>query len=159
MLLKKVNNEVEAEDLTIEAFGKAFSNLQQYTPDFAFSTWLFKIANNNYIDSVRKQNCRVSSVDVYIRDEENEIQSIEFPTSLLNPEERLIKEQKAELLKSIVKQLNPLYSDLIKLRYYKEMSYIEISEELNIPIGTVKARLHRSRELLEAMLILQEKNL
>ncbi len=159
MLLKKVNNEVDAEDLTIESFGKAFSSLHQYTPDFAFSTWLFKIANNNYIDSVRKQNCRVASVDVYIRDEENEIQSIEFPTSLLNPEERLIKEQKAELLKSIVKQLNPLYSDLIKLRYYKEMSYIEIAEELNIPIGTVKARLHRSRELLESMLTLQEKNL
>jgi len=151
MLLKKVNNEIDAEDLTIEAFGKAFNGIHQYTPDFAFSTWLFKIANNNCIDFLRKQKKKTYPIDAYIHDEENR-QSVDVATTLLDPEERLIKDQKAEMLKDIIRQLKPRYSTLIKLRYYREMSYAEISEELDIPLGTVKAQLFRSRELLQAML-------
>jgi RNA polymerase sigma-70 factor (ECF subfamily) len=158
MLLKKVNNEIDAEDLTIEAFGKAFNSIHQYTPNFAFSTWLFKIANNNCIDFLRKQKKKTYPIDTYIHDEENR-QSVDVATTLLDPEERLIKDQKAEMLKDIIRQLKPRYSTLIKLRYYREMSYAEISEELDIPLGTVKAQLYRSRELLQAMLKPDVKNM
>jgi RNA polymerase sigma-70 factor (ECF subfamily) len=158
MLLKKVSNEIDAEDLTIEAFGKAFNNIHQYTPTFAFSTWLFKIANNNCIDFLRKQKKRTYSIESYTYDE-YERQPVEVPTTLLDPEERMIKDQKAELLKDVIKQLKPRYSTLIKLRYYREMSYAEIAEELDIPLGTVKAQLYRSRELLQAMLKPSEKSI
>ncbi|MDA3911487.1 MAG: sigma-70 family RNA polymerase sigma factor [Bacteroidales bacterium] len=158
MLLKKVNNEIDAEDLTIEAFGKAFNNIHQYTPNFAFSTWLFKIANNNCIDFLRKQKKKTYPIDAYIHDDENR-QSVDVATTLLDPEERLIKDQKAEMLKDIIRQLKPRYSTLIKLRYYREMSYAEIAEELDIPLGTVKAQLYRSRELLQAMLKPDVKNM
>ncbi len=158
MLLKKVNNEIDAEDLTIEAFGKAFNNIHQYTPSFAFSTWLFKIANNNCIDFLRKQKKKTYPIGAYVHDEENR-QSVDVPTTLLDPEERMIKDQKAEMLKDIIRQLKPRYSTLIKLRYYREMSYAEIAEELDIPLGTVKAQLYRSRGLLQAMLKPKVKNL
>ncbi|MEA1874509.1 MAG: sigma-70 family RNA polymerase sigma factor [Bacteroidota bacterium] len=158
MLLKKVNNEIDAEDLTIEAFGKAFNNIHQYTPAFAFSTWLFKIANNNCVDFLRKQKKKTYPIDAYYHDEENRY-TVDVATTLLDPEERLIKDQKAEMLKDIIRQLKPRYSTLIKLRYYREMSYAEISEELDIPLGTVKAQLFRSRELLQAMLKPDMKNM
>jgi RNA polymerase sigma factor (sigma-70 family) len=157
MLLKKVSNEIDAEDLTIEAFGKAFNNLHQYTPQFAFSTWLFKIANNNCIDFLRKQKNKTYPLDAFMDDDN--FQTIELPSTILDPEERVIKDEKAEWLKGIIKELKPRYSNLIKLRYYKEMSYQEIAEELDIPIGTVKAQLYRSRELLYAMLKPTAKNL
>ncbi len=158
MLLKKVNNEIDAEDLTIEAFGKAFNSIHQYTPQYAFSTWLFKIANNNCIDFLRKQKNKTYPLESFVQDDENN-HGIDVATTLLDPEERLIKDQKAEWLKDIIRQLKPRYSTLIKLRYYKEMSYAEISEELNIPLGTVKAQLYRSRELLQAMLQTNVKNI
>lgn len=158
MLLKKVNNEIDAEDLTIEAFGKAFNSIHQYTPKYAFSTWLFKIANNNCIDFLRKQKNKTYPLESFVQDDENS-HGIDVATTLLDPEERLIKDQKAEWLKDIIRQLKPRYSTLIKLRYYKEMSYAEISEELNIPLGTVKAQLYRSRELLQAMLQTNVKNI
>jgi RNA polymerase sigma-70 factor (ECF subfamily) len=158
MLLKKVNNEIDAEDLTIEAFGKAFNNIHQYTPKFAFSTWLFKIANNNCIDFLRKQKNKTYTLESFSNDYDSN-STLEIASTILDPEERIIKNQKAEFLKSIILQLKPRYSTLVKLRYYKEMSYHEIAEELDIPIGTVKAQLFRSRELLHAMLKPKVKNL
>ena len=67
MLLKMVNNKDDAEDLTIEAFGKAFNSLKQYTPNYAFSTWLFKIASNNCIDFLRKKKKKIMSIDNSIK--------------------------------------------------------------------------------------------
>lgn len=158
MLLKKVSSEMDAEDLTIEAFGKAFNSLGQYTPHYAFSTWLYKIANNNCIDYLRKKKNRIYPVDNK-RDGEESNSLNEVPSSILDPEERVIKEQKAEMLKAIVKNLKPRYSHLIQLRYYEELSYEEIAQKLEIPIGTVKAQLFRARELLHAMLKLSYKNM
>jgi len=146
MLLKMVNNASDAEDLTIEAFGKAFKNLEQYTPNFAFSTWLFKIASNNCIDFIRKKRIDHISLDREIGDKDRASNIIlaEVP----DPEEDLIKKQKAKLLRSIVTTLKPRYRELVELRYFKEFSYEEIADELNLPLGTVKAQLFRARELL-----------
>ncbi len=146
MLLKMVNNASDAEDLTIEAFGKAFKNLEQYTPNFAFSTWLFKIASNNCIDFIRKKRIDHISLDREIGDKDraSNIIMAEVP----DPEEDLIKKQKAKLMRSIVTTLKPRYRDLVELRYFKEFSYEEIADELNLPLGTVKAQLFRARELL-----------
>jgi RNA polymerase sigma factor (sigma-70 family) len=146
MLLKMVNNPSDAEDLTIEAFGKAFKNISQYTPNYAFSTWLFKIATNNCIDFIRKKKINNISLDQSTSHEDSAPMTI--PTDTLDPEENLISQQKVVLLRSVVAKLKPRYRKLIELRYFHEYSYEEISEELELPIGTVKAQLFRARELL-----------
>ena len=146
MLLKMVNNPSDAEDLTIEAFGKAFKNLDQYTPTYAFSTWLFKIASNNCIDFIRKKRGNLISLDQNHEDQESVSSSIQSGT--LDPEEDLIKKQKVKLMHTVVTKLKPRYRRLIELRYFKEYSYEEIAQELDLPIGTVKAQLFRARELL-----------
>lgn len=146
MLLKMVNNPIDAEDLTIEAFSKAFKNIEQYTPNFAFSTWLFKIASNNCIDFIRKK--RGSHISIDQGQEEQDTISDAIQASTLDPEENLIKQQKVALTRTIVTKLKPRYRRLIVLRYFKEYSYEEIAEELDLPIGTVKAQLFRARELL-----------
>jgi RNA polymerase sigma factor (sigma-70 family) len=146
MLLKMVNNPSDAEDLTIEAFGKAFRNIDSYTPKFAFSTWLFKIATNNCVDFIRKKQASPTPFDNLQDSLENA--TINIQSDLPDPEESLINLQKIAVLKEIVSQLKPRYKNLIELRYYKELSYEEISSELNLPIGTVKAQLYRAKTLL-----------
>ncbi len=148
MLLKMVNNPSDAEDLTIEAFGKAFKNISQYTPNFAFSTWLFKIATNNCIDFIRKKRGNTVSLDQSVDEEENVTPSASIQSDSMDPEENLIKQQKVGLMREVVSKLKPRYRKLVELRYFNEFSYDEISQELELPIGTVKAQLFRARELL-----------
>ena len=151
MLLKMVNNASDAEDLTIEAFGKAFRSLDTYTPKFAFSTWLFMIATNNCIDYIRKKQASPTRLD----QTQDAVDSItaNIQSDLPDPEEMMINRQKIDTLRQVVEQLNPRYRKLINLRYYKEYSYEEISLELKIPIGTVKAQLFRAKTLLYNILI------
>lgn len=151
LLLKMVYNSSDAEDLTIEAFGKAFRNLDSYTPNFAFSTWLFKIATNNCIDFIRKKQSYPTPFD-YLQDNMDNV-TLNMQSDLPDPEESLINHQKISALKDIINQLKPRYKRLIDLRYYKEYSYEEISKELNLPIGTVKAQLYRAKTLLYNILI------
>jgi RNA polymerase sigma factor (sigma-70 family) len=151
MLLKMVNNPYDAEDLTIEAFGKAFRNLDSYTPKFAFSTWLFKIATNNCVDFIRKKQVSPTPLD-HLQDSLDNV-TVNIQSDMPDPEESLINHQKIAALKDIVSQLKPRYKKLIELRYYKEYSYEEISSELNLPIGTVKAQLYRAKTLLYNILI------
>lgn len=146
MLLKMVNNASDAEDLTIEAFGKAFKNINQYAPNYAFSTWLFKIATNNCIDFIRKKKANHVSLDQSNDEHERATKDIQAPVP--DPEETLINNQKIKLMRSLVSKLKPRYRKLIELRYFSELSYEEIAEELELPIGTVKAQLFRARELL-----------
>lgn len=146
MLLKMVNNKNDAEDLTIEAFGKAFKNIEQYTPNYAFSTWLFKIATNNCIDFIRKKKANIISIDN--TEDSSEMSSPSLQSNTLDPEADMIKNQKVTLMRSVVHKLKPRYRNLIELRYFKEYSYEEIANELNLPLGTVKAQLFRARELL-----------
>lgn len=148
MLLKMTNNKDDAEDLTIEAFGKAFKKLEQYTPEYAFSTWLFKIASNNCIDFIRRKKQRVYSLDKEFNDEAGTEMAAKIPSDSLDPEEEMIRTQKIIILRGLVDRLKPHYRILIELRYFKEYSYDEIAEELNLPLGTVKAKLFRARDLL-----------
>jgi len=148
MLLKMTNNKDDAEDLTIEAFGKAFKKLDQYTPNYAFSTWLFKIASNNCIDFIRKKKHHLISLDKEYQDEAGTELAQRVPSEVLDPEEELIKSQKIKIMRNVVDKMKPHYRILIELRYFKEFSYEEIAQELNIPLGTVKAKLFRARDLL-----------
>jgi len=148
MLLKMVNNSSDAEDLTIEAFGKAFKNINQYTPKYAFSTWLFKIATNNCIDFIRKKRGNTISLDQSMTDNDNLTPSSSIQSDTPDPESHLISQEKIMMMRDVVAKLKPRYRKLVELRYFKEFSYDEISTELDLPIGTVKAQLFRARELL-----------
>jgi RNA polymerase sigma factor (sigma-70 family) len=148
MLLKMVRNKNDAEDLTIEAFGKAFKRLKQYTPTFAFSTWLFKIATNNCIDFIRKQKMKMTSIDETFENQDGESVSMDLKAELKDPEEKFIYEQRKKLMRDVVDNLKPRYKRLVELRYFEEYSYDEIAAEMDLPLGTVKAQLHRAREVL-----------
>ena len=146
-LMRMVHNTDDAEDLTIEAFGKAFINLDKYTPDYAFSTWLFKIAVNNGIDFIRKKKLKTQSLD----DEFDAIiqgMSERLRTSVPDPEEQFIREQRIRLVREILNALSPKYKLLVELRYLDELSYEEIAVKLQMPLGTVKATLFRARDIL-----------
>jgi len=148
MLLKMVNNKDDAEDLTIEAFGKAFKKLHQYTPNYAFSTWLFKIASNNCIDFIRKRKKNTFSINKTLENDEGSELEIDLKSDALDPEQTFMREQKIQIMHEVVKTLKPRYRTLVELRYFKEYSYEEIAEHLDIPLGTVKAQLFRAREFL-----------
>ena len=148
MLYEKVGDQELAKDLTIEALGKAFKKLHLYTPDFAFSTWLYTVARNNCIDYLRKHKLPTISIDKMMLDEDGKRNTFDLKSNDPNPEKMMIKKQRIAILRQIVNQLKPKYRDLVKLRYFKELSYEEIAETLEVPLGTVKAQLHRSREQL-----------
>ena len=152
MLLKMVNNKDDADDLTIEVFGKAFKSLHQYTPNFAFSTWLFKIATNNCIDFMRKKRVNYS-LDKPMDNEEGTGMSINIKADDPDPEQHIIKKEKVKMMREVVDKLKPHYKQLVEMRYFEELSYEEISKILNLPIGTVKAQLFRARELLQHILM------
>ena len=148
MILKMVRNVDDAEDLTIEAFAKAFKNLHRFKKDYTFSTWLFRIATNNSIDFIRKKRLETMSLNTSYQDESGENVTIDVQDKNPNPQEEAIKSQKKELVQMFVTKLPAKYQRLVRLRYFKELSYEEIAKELESPLGTVKAQLHRARELM-----------
>ncbi|MFM7466461.1 MAG: RNA polymerase sigma factor [Crocinitomicaceae bacterium] len=152
MMVKMVKNPDDADDLTIEAFGKAFSRLDQYSPSFAFSTWLFKIASNNCIDFIRKKRIQLTSMDSGIVMEDGEKMRIDAKSATLNPEESIMQGQRVFHMRLLVSKLKPKYRDLVEKRYFEELSYEEIAEQMNLPLGTVKAQLFRARDFLAAMM-------
>jgi RNA polymerase sigma-70 factor (ECF subfamily) len=147
-----VNDKDDADDLTIEAFGKAFKRLGQYTPQYAFSTWLFKIASNNCIDFIRRKRIRAVSIDQGYSNEDGETIEISIKDSVLDPAEAMQKEERIRKMREIVDKLKPRYRKLVEMRYFDEMAYEEIAEELDLPLGTVKAQLFRAREFLFQMM-------
>ncbi len=149
MILKMVRNVDDAEDLTIEAFAKAFKNLHKFKKDFTFSTWLFRIATNNTIDFIRKKRLDTMSLNTSFKDDNGDAVTIDVQDRNLNPQEEAIKSQKIELVRMFVTKLPAKYQRLVKLRYFDELSYDEIAKELEAPLGTVKAQLHRARELMD----------
>lgn len=148
MILKMVRNVDDAEDLTIEAFAKAFKNLKKFNPEYTFSTWLFRIATNNCIDFIRKKKIDTMSIHTTFKDDSGENVDIDIKDGNLNPQEVAIKSEKIDIIQAIVTKLPPKYQILVKLRYFQELSYDEIANEIEAPLGTVKAQLHRARELL-----------
>ncbi|WP_046245797.1 RNA polymerase sigma factor [Hymenobacter terrenus] len=151
VVLKMVRNQDDAEDLTIEAFAKAFRNLHKFNPEYAFSTWLFRIATNNCIDFIRKNKIKTMSIDSAIKVDNGDEITIDFRDNDLNPAEHAVRNQKIEIMRHVVSRLPDKYQRLVSLRYFDELSYEEIATELKAPLGTVKAQLHRARELLYDM--------
>jgi RNA polymerase sigma factor (sigma-70 family) len=150
MALKMVNNRDDAMDITVETFEKAFENLDKYKPDFAFSTWLFRIGTNNCIDFIRKKKQHIISINRGSDDGEDV--TLQIKADVLNPEEDSIKKEQRENLRGMVDKLPQRYRTLVTLRYYEELSYEEIAAQLDCPLGTVKAQLFRAHSLLSHVL-------
>lgn len=158
LTLKMVGNEDDANDLTVETFAKAFENLHKYKADFAFSSWLFRIATNSSIDFLRKKRLQTVSIDT-ISNSEGEFNSIQLKSEAPNPEERSIKKQQSEEMRFIIDQLPQYYRKLINLRYYDDLTYEEIAVHLNSPVGTVKVQLFRAKDLISNMLNIRNRKL
>ncbi len=148
MLLKMVNNADDAEDLTQEAFAKAFNSLLKFDSKYAFSTWLFRIATNNCIDFIRKKRVKTVSIDTQYSNKDGDSFSFDIKDPDENPDDLMLRKQRKEYLAVAVAKLPPKYQRLVQLRYFKEFSYEEVANELELPLGTVKAQLFRARELL-----------
>lgn len=152
MILKMVHKKEDAEDLTIEAFGKAFNKIHNYDPKYAFSTWLFKIAVNNCIDFIRKKRLDCLPLDEPKQGEEgNYTPGSNIASAEPDPYTSLNKAERKVIVQKVVNQLPDNYKALITLRYFKEYSYDEIAKELNLPLGTVKAQLFRGKQLIESI--------
>jgi RNA polymerase sigma-70 factor (ECF subfamily) len=147
MALKMVNNKEDAMDLTVETFAKAFEKLDKYQPEFAFSTWLFRVGTNNCIDFIRKKKLNTTSINGMVDDDGDE-RPLQIKSDTLNPEEVSMKREQTQTLKVLIDSLPARYRNLIVLRYFDEQSYEEIAEQLDLPLGTVKAQLFRARYLL-----------
>lgn len=151
LLLRMTHNSTTASDLTVETFSKAFLQLHRYSPSGTFSSWLFSIGVNTYIDYLRKRRIETVSINSITRTSDNEFIEYQIPSSQPNPEEMMIRQQRDAALKEIVNQLKEPYRKIIELRYYEDLSYEDIAERMKIPIGTVKIRLNRAKALLSSI--------
>lgn len=143
-MLKRSGNETDAEDITIETFSKAFDKIGSYNPEYAFNTWLISIAKNAHIDMLRKR--KISQFIEMSEDEDFFYKNIADDSPTL--EDELIYEQNLATLKNCIKQLKPHYQEVIQLRYFQEMTYNEIADEINEPLNNVKIKLLRAKKLL-----------
>ncbi|MCI0514646.1 sigma-70 family RNA polymerase sigma factor [candidate division KSB1 bacterium] len=151
LLLRMVKNKEEAEDLVQEAFIKAFHSLASFNAQFAFSTWLYKIAINNCIDHFRKQKLKLCSIDKPVPSKEGEIKR-EFPDISLAADRELLDSEKTVMIQEAIDSLPEKYRLSIVYRHQDEKSYEEIADLMEIPLGTVKARIFRAREMLKKKL-------
>jgi RNA polymerase sigma-70 factor (ECF subfamily) len=147
-MLKKTENESDAEDITIDAFSKAFSKIDFYNPDYQFNTWLISIAKNAYIDLLRKRKYTKS---MQFNDDGKAAYLIidDSPSA----EDKLINEQNLSILLRFIKELKPPYQEVIQLRYFQELSYQEIANQLNEPLSNVKIKLLRAKKLLADIIL------
>ncbi|WP_396157568.1 RNA polymerase sigma factor [Flavobacterium sp.] len=148
-MLKRTENETDSEDITIETFSKAFDKIATYNPEFQFNTWLIAIAKNVHIDMLRKKK---STIFVEITDEEDQ-QAYNVVDTSPTVEDAIITEQNLSLLLQFIKELKPHYQEVIQLRYFQEMSYQEIAEQLNEPLSNVKIKLLRAKKLLAEIIV------
>lgn len=147
LLYRMVHDKDEVEDLTQEAFIKAFNSLKNFNEEFAFSTWLYKIATNNCIDYIRKKKLATFSIDKPIESKDGEY-SYEIPDSTYEPDKTLIAGQRTRILEEAVNALPEKYRQVILMRHTEDMDYQEIADALKLPLGTVKAHIFRAREIL-----------
>ena len=146
-ILKRTENETDAEDISIETFAKAFDKLNTYNEKFAFNTWLLTIAKNVHVDLIRKR--KASGVINLEDNEEYLFHSIADDDTI---EDQLIYEQNLATLKHCIKQLKPHYQQIIQLRYFQERSYNEIAEIINEPLNNVKIKILRAKKLLTELI-------
>ncbi len=147
LLYRMVHDKDEVEDLTQEAFIKAFNSLKNFNEEFAFSTWLYKIATNNCIDYIRKKKLATFSIDKPLESKDGEY-SFEIPDTTYLPDKDLIAGQRTRILEDAVNALPEKYRQVILMRHTEDKDYQEIADELHLPLGTVKAHIFRAREIL-----------
>lgn len=151
LLYKMVRNREETEDLVQEAFMKAFKALPSFNEEYAFSTWLYKIAINNCIDHMRKKRLKTYSINKPVQSKDGEL-GREFPDTSMSPDKHILSVEKSKIIETAIDELPENYKIAIVLRHSEEKSYEEIAQLLNIPLGTVKARIFRAREMLKKKL-------
>ncbi len=151
LLLRMTRNTTTASDLTVETFSKAFLQLHRYAPTSTFSAWLYSIGVHTYIDHLRRKRPLTVPLSEMSRTNDGEFIEYQIPSNQPTPEETLMRMQRDETLKAVVDQLKEPYRQIIRMRYYDDMSYEEIATKLNIPMGTVKIRLLRAKELLSSI--------
>jgi len=154
MLFKIVKNSDDAEDLTLETFGKAFRYLDKYTPQYAFSTWLFRIAVNNSLDYIRHKNKSPQCIDNDLYEDDTQSLVDRLATeSNFNPEQEVIEKQKVQMLHLAVEQLPEKYRKVVELRYFDDLSYEEIAQYLSISLSNVKIQLLRAKNMLSEIMV------
>ena len=151
-IFKMVRQADDADDLTSVTFAKAFRNLSRYRPDFAFSTWLFRIATNASIDSLRRKRLKTLSLEAMTAASDGTEVGWNMCSADPTPQQALIRQQRAQVARHVVDQLPAKYARLVRLRYFDELSYEEVATELQLPLGTVKAQLFKARELMLELL-------
>ena len=149
--LRMMRDRDAAEDLAQDAFIKVFSMLERYNPTYAFSSWLFKITSNLCIDSMRKRRIDTLPMDEPIRSERGEFKR-QYAAPEDTPEKIVVTDERMKMLTDAIDLLPPHYRIMIVLRHQEDLSYEEIAETLEVPLGTVKARIHRAREMLKRRL-------
>ena len=147
LIYRMIREKDEVEDLTQEAFIKAFGSLPSFNNEYAFSTWLYKIATNNCIDYIRRKKLQTFSIDKPIESKESDF-SFELPDSTYEPDKEMISSQRKKLLEDAINSLPPKYRQVIVMRHQEELEYQEIAQILKLPLGTVKAHIFRAREML-----------
>jgi RNA polymerase sigma-70 factor (ECF subfamily) len=147
LINRMIRNREEVEDLTQEAFIKVFASLASFNEEYAFSTWLYKIATNNTIDHIRKKKLHTFSINRPIESEESDY-SFELPDTEPEPDQELIAAQRKKMLDDAIHSLPPKYRQVILMRHVDEKEYQEIAKTLKLPLGTIKAHIFRARELL-----------
>jgi len=151
LIYRMVHNREETEDLVQEAFMKAFKALPTFNEEYAFSTWLYKIAVNNCIDHMRKKRLKTFSLNKPLQSKDGELDR-EFPDTSMSPDKDILSDEKSRLIEAAIQELPENYKTAIILRHAEEKSYEEIAQILDIPLGTVKARIFRAREMLKKKL-------
>lgn len=151
LIYRMINRQQEVEDLTQEAFIKAFNALHTFNDEFAFSTWLYKIATNNCIDYLRKRKLHTFSIDKPLQSGDGEYQ-YEIPDHSFIPDKGIIARQQSMTIQEAIDALPEKYRRVIRMRHIEEKNYEDIADELNLPLGTVKAHIFRAREMLNKFL-------
>lgn len=149
---KMIKEQEMVEDLVQEVFIKAFKNLKTYSNEYAFSTWLYRIATNHTIDYLRKKKLKTFSINDPIRTKDGDME-VQLPDESFATDEPIIKKERKAIVQNAIANLPEKYRAVIQMRHMEELSYDEIATELDLPLGTVKAHIFRARELLYKALI------
>lgn len=149
-IYRMINDFDSAMELCQEVFIKVFNSLDKYNPSFKFTTWIHRISSNATIDWMRKKKIDAFSIDN--DGDESTAMSQQLPSGDLNPLETLEMDQLQQRIEEAIEDLPYIYRQLIILRHINELSYEEISEAVDLPLGTVKNRIFRGREMLKARL-------
>lgn len=145
---RMVRNQTDAEDLAQEVFIRTFSVLDRYDPSYPFSSWLFRITSNLCIDFLRKARGGMVSLDQPIEGSDGPIQR-QLPADGAKPDREMESKEMMAILEEAISTLPEHYRIIVILRHQEQMSYEEISDDLGIPLGTVKARIHRARKMIK----------